>query len=95
MDMNSCKPGDKLICRNGSFAYYLDRKGVTKEAVVPTVKPNSFKSLNVPYSCTYVYHVILNSETKYPSCTAEDVIRALAHYMNGIQQVKDGEKSNG
>jgi len=27
MDMNSCKPGDKLICRDGSVAYYLDRKG--------------------------------------------------------------------
>lgn len=27
MDMNSCKPGDKLVCRNGTLAEYFDKQG--------------------------------------------------------------------
>jgi len=27
MDMNKCKPGDKLVCRNGGKAIYFDKNG--------------------------------------------------------------------
>lgn len=27
MNMNSCKPGDKLVCRNGGKAIYFDKNG--------------------------------------------------------------------
>lgn len=31
-----------------------------------------------------VYHVIVDGVTRHPDCSAEDVMRALGHYVNSL-----------
>lgn len=35
------------------------------------------------------YQVSLNGVVRHPNCTAEDAMRAMAFYMNGIKQPKE------
>lgn len=60
MDMNSCKPGDKLVCRNGTLAEYINRKGTPhfphwiRYEKGPTIGKSEIETVNDDGFITYI-----------------------------------------
>lgn len=68
---------------------------VVSEADTPTGKVTV--TVRIPIPAVRIYTVRVNDEIRHPCCAAEDVIRALAHYLHacGTQLIRTNSNLNG